>query len=258
MGAPLATARKVLVIPARRNSTRLPDKMLLSETGKTLVEHTYLAACRSKLPDLVLIATDDEAIAREARRFGAQVVMTSPDCTSGTDRVAEAVKSCPRAEIIVNVQGDEPDADGSAVDSLLELMQRNPAARMATLATPLRDREMLEDPACVKVTFDGAGKALYFSRSVIPHPRQWREELLTANPPAFHLHLGVYAYRRDLLMQITQWPAGRIEQIEVLEQLRVLENGESIYVQLTDRSTRGIDTPADYAAFVARQKKAAA
>lgn len=253
MPANFAAARKVLVIPARRNSTRLPDKMLLRETGKTLVEHTYEAACRSQKPDLVVIATDDEQIAREARKFGAPVVMTSPNCSSGTDRVAEAVRQMPRAEIIVNLQGDEPDADGTAVDKLFDLMEHNPAAQMATLATPLRDRAMLDDPACVKVVFDQAGRALYFSRSVIPHPREWSDRLLTGDEPAFHLHLGVYAYRRHLLMQITKWTPGRIEQIEKLEQLRVLENGASIFVELCDKPTRGIDTPADYAAFVARR-----
>lgn len=256
MPASFSTAQNVLVIPARRNSTRLPDKMLLRESGKTLVQHTYEAACRSHRPDLIVVATDDDEIAREARRFGAPVVMTSPECPSGTDRVAEAVRQLPRAEVIVNLQGDEPDADGAAIDRLFELMHRNPAARMATLATPLRDREMLDDPACVKVTFDQAGRALYFSRSVIPHPREWSEDLLSCEPAAFHLHLGVYAYRRDMLEQITQWSPGRIEQIERLEQLRVLENGESIFVELTSRPTRGIDTPGDYAAFVARCRAA--
>ena len=257
MPASFATARDVLVIPARRNSTRLPDKMLLRDTGQTLLEHTYEAACRAKRPELVVIATDDEAIAREARGFGAAVVMTSPQCPSGTDRVAEAVRQLPRAEIIVNLQGDEPDADGAAIDRLFELMHKKPSANMATLATPLRERAMLDDPACVKVAFDEAGRALYFSRSVIPHPREWSDRLLTADDPAFYLHLGVYAYRRPLLMQITRWAPGRLEQIEKLEQLRVLENGESILVELAPHPTRGIDTPADYAAFVARRKAAA-
>src|SRR5262249_30492615 len=155
------------------------------DTGRTLLEHTYEAARRAKLPDAVLIATDDETIAREARRFGATVVMTSPDCPSGTDRVAEAVRALPRAQPIVNLQGDEPDADGTAIDRLIELMTKNPSASMATLATPIRDRAMLDDPACVKVTFDDAGRAMYFSRSMIPYPREWSDRLLTSNPPTF-------------------------------------------------------------------------
>jgi 3-deoxy-manno-octulosonate cytidylyltransferase (CMP-KDO synthetase) len=249
-------ARRVLVIPARRRSTRLPDKMLLHETGKTVLEHTYEAACRCRRPNLVLVATDDADIATEVRRFGGRVVMTSPDCPSGTDRVAEAVRELPRAEIIVNLQGDEPEAEPAAIDRLFELLENHSAASMATLATPIRERAKLDDPACVKVTFENSGRALYFSRSAIPHAREWDDALLTANPPVFYQHLGIYAYRRPLLMQMPKWPVGRLEQIEKLEQLRVLENGASILVAVTDCATRGIDTPEDYAAFVARQRAA--
>ncbi len=256
MTVDLRTARRVLVIPARRRSTRLPDKMLLRDTGKTVLEHTYEAACRAKRPEVVLIATDDEEIAMEARRFGALVAMTSPDCPSGTDRVAEAVRQTPRAEVIVNLQGDEPEADASAIDRLFELLESDAAASMATLATPIRTRAALEDPACVKVTFDDADRAMYFSRSPIPHPREWDDRLLTTNPPTFYQHLGIYAYRRRLLMQMPQWPVGRLEQVEKLEQLRVLENGESIAVAVTAQATRGIDTPEDYAAFVLRMRAA--
>ena len=252
----LETARRVLVIPARRRSTRLPDKMLLRETGKTVLEHTYNAACRVKRAELVLIATDDNEIAAEARRFGARVAMTSPDCPSGTDRVAEAVRSTPRAEVIVNLQGDEPEADAAAIDRLFELLERHSAAAMATLATPIRSRAALEDPACVKVVFDNAGRALYFSRSPIPTAREWNDRLLTTNSPTFYQHIGIYGYRRPLLMQMPQWPVGRLEQIEKLEQLRVLENGASILVAVTEHATRGIDTPEDYAAFVSRQRAA--
>jgi 3-deoxy-manno-octulosonate cytidylyltransferase (CMP-KDO synthetase) len=128
---------------------------------------------------------------------------------------------------------------------------------MATLATPIRTRAQLEDPACVKVVFDRAGRALYFSRSAIPHPRQWSDELLTAEPAHFYQHLGVYAYRRALLLRLAELEPGRTEQLEMLEQLRVLEHGEAIAVVEVDEATRGIDTPADYAAFVARQRAAA-
>lgn len=242
----------VLVIPARRRSTRLPDKLLLRQTGKTVLEHTYEAACQTKIPRLVLIATDDNEIAREARRFGAEVVMTSVDCPSGTDRVAEAVRSLDDAEIIINLQGDEPEIDPAAVDQLAESLLTNPTASMATLATPIRKREMLDDPSCVKVVFSPAGQALYFSRSPIPHAREWDDALLDATPALFHQHIGVYAYRRDLLMRLSQLPPGRFEQIEKLEQLRVLENGETILVTQIDEPTCGIDTPADYAAFVER------
>ena len=252
----LETARRVLVIPARRRSTRLPDKMLLRETGKTVLQHTYEAACRVRQAELVIIATDDNEIAVEARRFGARVTMTNPDCPSGTDRVAEAVAMTPQAEVIVNLQGDEPEADPGAIDRLFALLINHPAASMATLATPIRTRTSLENPACVKVIFDNAGRAMYFSRSPIPHVREWDDRLLSAATPTFYQHVGIYAYRRPLLMQMPKWPVGRLEQVEKLEQLRVLENGAGILVAVTEHATRGIDTPEDYAAFVARQQAA--
>jgi len=226
--------------------------MLLRETGKTVLEHTYDAACRATLPGAIIIATDDEEIATEARRFGARVVMTSPDCPSGTDRVAEVARTLPMAEIIVNLQGDEPEIDPAAIDRLAALLRDNPTASMATLATPIRSREALEDPACVKVVFDNAGRAMYFSRSPIPHPREWNEALLTATPATFFQHIGIYAYRRDLLLRFANLPMGRTEQIEKLEQLRILEQGETILIGEIAQPTRGIDTPADYAAFVER------
>lgn len=245
--------RCVLVIPARRRSTRLPDKLLLRETGKTVLQHTFEAACQTQRADQILIATDDTDIARESRQFGADVVMTSPDCPSGTDRVAEAVRSIARAEIIVNLQGDEPEIDPQAVDRLIGSLVDDPTASMATLATPIRDRAALEDLSCVKVVFDDAGRAMYFSRSPIPHARDWDDALLEAEPALFHQHIGVYAYRRELLLRLTELPPGKFEQLEKLEQLRVLENGETILVSEIDEPTRGIDTPADYAAFVERR-----
>lgn len=253
MTLPNAAIGRILVIPARRRSTRLPDKMLLRAGGKSVIQHTYEAALKVRNAQLVLIATDDDEIAAEARRFGALAVMTNPDCPSGTDRVAEAVAAYPGAEVIVNLQGDEPDADAAAIDRLFELLENDPAAAMATLATPIRERHKLEDPSCVKVTFDNAGRAMYFSRSPIPHAREWDDRLLAAEPPVFHQHIGIYGYRRSLLMQMPKWPVGRLEQIEKLEQLRVLENGESILVAVTQQATRGIDTPEDFAAFVARR-----
>lgn len=256
MSSRLLNARRVLAIPARRRSTRLPDKMLLRDTGKTVLQHTYEAACQARQPDAVFIATDDHEIAAEARRFGAEVVMTSPDCPSGTDRIAEAVRELPRAGVIVNLQGDEPEADPATIDKLFELLEREPWASMATAATPLRDRAKLEDPSCVKVVIDRRGRALYFSRSVVPHPREWSDALLAAEPPTFHQHIGMYGYRRPFLMQMTQWPVGRLEAIEKLEQLRVLEHGHAILVAVVEQASRGIDTPEDYAAFVARRRAA--
>jgi len=242
----------LLVIPARRRSTRLPEKLLLRETGKTVLQHTFEAACGVRCADAVLIATDDQEIATEARQFGATVVMTSSDCASGTDRVAEAVREDTRGEIVVNLQGDEPEIDPKAIDRLVLSLRANPAARMATLATPIRERALLDDPSCVKVVFSPEGRAMYFSRSAIPHARAWDDQLLEKTPALFHQHIGVYAYRRDLLLRLAQLPPGRFEQIEKLEQLRVLEQGETILVTQIDQPTRGIDTPEDYAAFVER------
>jgi 3-deoxy-manno-octulosonate cytidylyltransferase (CMP-KDO synthetase) len=245
----------LLVIPARRRSTRLPNKMLLRETGKSVLQHTYEAARRAKVPGDIIIATDDDEIAAQALGFGARVAMTSPDCPSGTDRVAEVIRGIPEAEIIVNLQGDEPEIDPVAIDRLATLLQDNPAASMATLATPIRCREALEDPACVKVVFDSQGRAMYFSRSSIPHPREWSNSLLTTEPATFFQHIGIYAYRRDLLLRFASLPMGQTEQVEKLEQLRILEQGETILVSEIAQPTRGIDTPADYAAFVERMQQ---
>ena len=249
----LDNAKCVLVIPARRHSTRLPDKLLLRAGGKPVLQHTFEAACQTQLPDAILIATDDLDIAGAARRFGANVVMTSPDCPSGTDRVAEAIEHCPQAEIIVNLQGDEPEINPGAIDRLVESLESNSTASMATLATPIRDRSLLEDPACVKVVFDNSGQALYFSRSTIPHVREWDDIHLETFPAQFHQHIGVYAYRRELLLELASLAPGRTEQLENLEQLRVLEHGKKILVSEIQEATRGIDTVEDYAAFVSRR-----
>ncbi len=200
-----------IVIPARLESTRLPRKLLLRETGKPLIQHTYEAACRATRPLGVCVAADHEEIAAAVRAFGGHVEMTDPHAPSGTDRVAEVARHLTDAEIIVNVQGDEPEIAGSAIDLAIELLEANPTAVMSTLATPIRSREQLEDPACVKVVFDANGRAMYFSRSPIPHARQWDDSLLAADPPHFYQHVGLYAYRREFLLQLAEMkpsPAG--------------------------------------------------
>jgi 3-deoxy-manno-octulosonate cytidylyltransferase (CMP-KDO synthetase) len=248
-------ATSYVVIPARLASTRLPRKLLLAETGKTLVEHTYEAASRASRPSGMVVAADDEEIASVVRAFGGQVRMTSPDCASGTDRVAEIARNLDDVDIVVNVQGDEPELPASSIDLAIELLERHPEMVMSTLATPIRERSVLEDPSCVKVVFDRQGRALYFSRSPIPHAREWRDELLHAQPAHFHLHIGLYAYRRDFLLRLAQLPRTPLERLESLEQLRVLENGHSIGVGVVDEPTIGIDTPEDYRAFVSRTLK---
>lgn len=243
-----------VVIPARLASTRLPRKLLLSETGKPLLQHTYEAALGARRPLAVCVAADHEEIASAVRIFGGDVRMTSPDCASGTDRVAEVARQLPDADILVNVQGDEPELPGASIDRVIELLEADPTAVMATLATPIRDKARLHDPAAVKVVFDGRGRALYFSRSAIPHAREWRDEWLSADPPLFHLHIGLYAYRRDFLLRLAALPRTPLEKLENLEQLRVLENGHAIAVGVVNDPTVGIDTPDDYQAFVARMQ----
>lgn len=241
-----------VVIPARLASTRLPRKLLLAETGKPLLQHTYEAALRASKPLGVCVAADHEEIAAAVHTFGGEVRMTSLDCASGTDRVAEVARHLNDADIVVNVQGDEPELPGSSIDRVIELLEEDPTAQMATLATPIRDRQRLNDPAAVKVVFDGRGRALYFSRSPIPHARQWHDDLLAAEPPHFYLHVGIYAYRRDFLLRLADLPRTSLEQLESLEQLRVLEHGYSIAVGVVSDPTVGIDTPDDYRAFVVR------
>jgi 3-deoxy-manno-octulosonate cytidylyltransferase (CMP-KDO synthetase) len=244
----------VVVIPARFASTRLPQKMLLCDTGKPLLQYTYEAACAARRPGAVVVATDHPEIARVVERFGGRVIMTSPDCASGTDRVAAAARQLPDAQIIVNVQGDEPEISPTAVDAVIELLEANPSAGMATLATPIRDASQLTNPACVKVVCDDAKRALYFSRSQIPFIRDPDPSQPFNQPPVFFQHLGLYAYRRAELLRFAALRPSSLEQAEKLEQLRLLQSGGTIVVDTVAHASSGIDTPADYAAFVQRRK----
>ena len=243
-----------IIIPARLASTRLPRKLLLAETGKPLIQHTDEAASRARRPGGICVATDHEEILRAVQAFGGRAEMTDPRAASGTDRVAEVARRMLDAEIIVNVQGDEPEIAGSSIDIAVEMLQSDSQAVMSTLATPIRSRRQLEDPACVKVVFDEEGRALYFSRSPIPRARDWDDALLAADPPHFYQHVGLYAYRREFLLKLAAMPPSSLEQVEKLEQLRVLQSGYEILVGVIDDPTFGIDTPEDYAAFVAKWK----
>jgi 3-deoxy-manno-octulosonate cytidylyltransferase (CMP-KDO synthetase) len=247
--------RSTIVIPARLASTRLPRKLLLAKTGKPLIQHTYEAAAKAKRPSGVLVAADSDEIAAAVRGFGGAVEMTSPTCASGTDRVAEIARRRPDVDVFINVQGDEPEIAAQAIDLAVELLESDPTAVMSTLAAPIRAKEKLHDPACVKVVLDDRRRALYFSRAPIPFPRTWDDSLLTVDPPHFHQHLGLYAYRRDFLLRLAALPQAAIERIESLEQLRVLQAGYEILVGIIDEPTVGIDTPADYQAFVTRWRQ---
>ena len=244
--------RSYLVIPARLASTRLPRKMLLRETGKPLVQHTYESALQANHPLGVCVATDSEEIFQAVQAFGGQARMTDPAAASGTDRVAEIARSMPEIDLFVNLQGDEPELAGSAIDLAIELLERNPAGHMATLATPIRRRGQLEDPASVKVVFDGQGRAMYFSRAPIPYSREWSDGLLKAEPAVFYQHIGLYVYRREVLLDLACRTPSRLELVERLEQLRALEAGYTILVGVIDYHGSGIDTPEDYRAFVER------
>ncbi|MBE6427452.1 MAG: 3-deoxy-manno-octulosonate cytidylyltransferase [Planctomycetaceae bacterium] len=244
-----------VVIPARLASTRLPGKVLLRETGKTLIQHVWEGAKQSKLAHGVTIAADDEKIIQAVKAFGGHAVLTSKDIACGTDRIAVVAQGMPDVDIFVNVQGDEPEILGDVVDTVAALLMNNPNAVMATLAAPIRSMEKAHDPSCVKVVFDSKGKALYFSRSLIPYPRDGvKEENLFNDPPIFWQHLGIYAYRRDFLLSLSSLPRTKLEKLESLEQLRVLENGFDILVGTVPRASIGIDTPDDYEEFVKKWK----
>ena len=241
-----------IIIPARLQSTRLPEKLLLSETGKSLIQHTYESAEQATRPSQILVAADDQRIASAVESFGGSVMLTDPALPSGTDRVAAAARMAPDADVIVNVQGDEPEISGAAIDRAIELLEEHPAAQMATLACPIRQRDQLLDPNCVKVVVDGQGNASYFSRSPIPFARDWSDSLLSQDPPVYLQHIGLYAYRREFLLSLANLPPCAHESIEKLEQLRVLYAGYSIAVGVVDEPTIGIDTRDDYQAFVSR------
>jgi len=249
-----------IIIPARLASTRLPGKLLLQETGRTVLQHTFEAAQHAAKPAGICVATDSREIAEVVRAFGGQVCMTSPQCASGTDRVAEAAAAMSDVDIVVNVQADEPEIDAAAIDRVASLLEDNPTAVMSTVAAPIRSRRQLDDPACVKVVFDAQGRALYFSRAAVPHVRdsegglsdaeELQRGLFESESPIFYQHIGLYAYRREFLLRLAQMPPSRLEQLERLEQLRVLEAGQTILVGTVDEATCGIDTTADYRAFV--------
>jgi 3-deoxy-manno-octulosonate cytidylyltransferase (CMP-KDO synthetase) len=246
------------VIPARLQSSRLPRKLLLDETGKPLIQYTWEATCRASSLAEVIVATDSPEIAAVVREFGGRCEMTG-EHPSGTDRIAEVIRRCcPHADVVVNVQGDEPEIEPLQIDLLVQRLAEHPSAEMATLATPITTRADRDDSSCTKVVLAADGRALYFSRAPIPYCRDGNaDELLQADSP-WMLHLGLYAYRRNFLMELTQLPPSRLEQLEKLEQLRALEAGATIQVALVDHRSVGIDTPDDYARFVARQRGNAA
>jgi 3-deoxy-manno-octulosonate cytidylyltransferase (CMP-KDO synthetase) len=227
---------------------RLPGKPLLAETGKPLVVHALEAARRARRASRVVVATDDRRIADAVRAAGGEAAMTSPSCRSGTDRVAEAARALPGEDVVLNVQGDEPEVEPEALDALAEAMEADAGIEMGTLAAPLAPGEE-SVPSVVKVVVDARGFALYFSRAPIPYRRD------PAGPGRALHHVGVYAYRRAFLARFAAMPQTPLERTESLEQLRALENGVRVRVVPVDRAPPGVDTREDYEAFVRRWRE---
>ncbi len=242
--------RIVAVIPARYASTRFPAKVLACDTGKFLIQHTWEQACRASLLDQVIIAADDERIVEAAKGFGADCVLTREDHQSGTDRIAEAVGGLD-ADIVVNIQADEPEIDPGNIDMVAQLLIDDPGAQMGTLAARFMRTEQVNDPNIVKVIYDDNGRAIYFSRRAIPYHR---DSGGVGPLELYRRHLGIYSYRRDFLMKITTVAPTSLELSEKLEQLRALQSGYSIKVATVEHTCDGIDTPEQYAEFVKRYR----
>lgn len=241
-----------IVIPARLASTRLPEKLLLRAGGKSVLQHTYERALGARCACGVIVAVDHPRLAEEVTRFGGHAIMTDPQHPSGTDRIAEVARAVPEVDIWVNVQGDEPRIDPSAIDLVATLLSDNPLASIATAGTPIRDPERLADPSCVKIVLGQGNRALYFSRAAVPHVREGLSTaVLHGEPPHFWHHLGLYAYRREFLNWFAAEPPSPLEQLEKLEQLRALEAGKTILVGRVASAPRGIDTAEDFASFEA-------
>ncbi len=237
-----ARPRVLIVIPARYSSTRFPGKPLALIDGVSMIERVHRLCLRVTGSPTVIVATDDRRIERHVRGFGGRVLMTRRDHPSGTDRAAEVARRVP-CDLVVNVQGDEPLLDPRVIGRLINAMRRDPRWSMATLSHRITRRGDDLDPNVVKVVADRSGRALYFSRSPIPHFRGARP----SGPVACDRHLGIYAYRRRFLLQYVRWPQSPLELAEKLEQLRALERGAAIRVLRTSYGAVGVDAPSDVA-----------
>ncbi len=236
-----------IVIPARFASTRFPGKLLVSETGKPLIQHTWECARLARCANRVLIAADDDRILDAAASFGAESILTRSDHPNGSSRLAEVAQHL-HDSIIVNVQGDEPEIEPELIDAAVASLMADPGAVVATIASPFAATDDPANPNIVKVAVAANHRALYFSRSIIPFNRDAAHAVVPLR------HVGLYAYRRDFLMQYPRLNATPLEQAESLEQLRILEHGHAIAVAVRPSSAAGIDTPEQYAEFVRRMK----
>lgn len=241
--------RVLAVIPARLASTRLPRKVLLDKTGKPLIQHVWEGTKASVGIDKLVVATDAEEVVAAVQAFGGEAVMTSPACASGTDRVAEAARAFPGYDLVINVQGDEPEMAKEPLQALIAGMKSKPGARMGTVVVPWPNGVPLSEPGFVKVVMDRNGDALYFSRTAIPFYRN-----TPAGGAVYWKHVGLYAYKAAFLQEYAAMQPTPLEQAEALEQLRALENGHRIAVFPTQYGGYEVNTLEDYAAFVARHK----
>ena len=237
MSPPPNTGKVVGVIPARWQSSRFPGKPLHDIAGKPMIQHVWERCQASERLEAVLIATDDDRIAQAATAFGAQVKMTSDTHLSGTDRIAETITDEDQFSHVINIQGDEPLINTELIDRIATTLIDNPSIPMITAALPMENHLDLANPNIVKTVISVDGKALYFSRSVIPY--QDSESPATT----CYRHKGIYGYTREFLLKFVRWQPSPLELTEKLEQLRALENGISIHVIITDDDSPGVDTP---------------
>ena len=233
------------IIPARFASTRLMGKPLADIGGKPLIQHTYESAGKSKLLNKVILAVDDKKVAQVARDFGADVVETPKKLATGSDRIAYVAKDLEEAEIIVNIQGDEPFIRGTMIDQAIEPLLFDKNVNVSTLAKKIETVKELNSPDVVKVVFDYNNFAMYFSRSPIPFVRDAASAKDAINRTEMYKHIGLYVFRKNLLLEFTRLKQTDLEKTEKLEQLRMLENGFKIKIVVTELESIGVDTPED-------------
>ncbi len=234
--------KTAIIIPARYASTRLPGKPLLTVKGKPIIQYVWEAAKKSKLADMVIIATDDERIEHAVKNFGGNVEITSPNHKCGSDRIAEVAKRHDDFEYILNLQGDEPQITPEVIDLAIATLKSDEKADISTLVRKITSKEQINNPNCVKCVFDNDFNALYFSRCPIPYERN-------ENCAPYYAHIGIYGYKKSSLLKMTTLKQADIELQESLEQLRALKNGMRIKVAITDLNPTGIDTMEDFEKF---------
>jgi 3-deoxy-manno-octulosonate cytidylyltransferase (CMP-KDO synthetase) len=234
-------AHVIAVIPARYASKRLPAKPLVDLLGKPMIQRVYEQVKLATLPGQIVVATDDERIAEVVRKFGGDVVMTSPEIKSGSDRVAAVAHEVP-GDIYVNVQGDEPLIAPEMIDQAVRVVLDDPTAEVGTLVRKIESLDELRNPGVVKVVFGSDRSALYFSRSEIPFVRDAGDRSEWLAQSTFYKHIGIYVFRREFLLKYAGLPESNLERSEKLEQLRILENGHKIKIGITHHNSIPIDT----------------